>query len=129
MRNLLLASVLSSLILIPAAVYADSPPETNEKLITSGEELTMDIQSDRFPYIVIEYENKSDIPAVVWFTQFKEGKELPENQIGPLFVRTKKMKKNGHKKRIVLTSNDTERIVIHVEKGTVLARVYQNNTR
>ncbi len=129
MKNLLLAVVLFTLILVPAAVYAGSPSETNEKILAAGEELAMDIHGDQFPYIVIEYENKSDTPAVVWFAQFKGGKALPENEIGPLFVRTKKLKRNGDPKRIVLTSNNTDRIVIHVEKGTVLARVYQNNTR
>ncbi len=129
MRNLLLASVLSTLIFIPAAAYAGSSSEINEKILTAGEELAMGIQGDKYAYIVIEYENKSDFPAVVWFTQFKGGKALPENEIGPLFIRTKKMKNNGDQKRIVLASKNTDQIVIHVEKGTVMARAYQNNKR
>jgi len=129
MRNLLLASVLSTLIFIPAAAYAGSSSEINEKILAAGEELAMDIQGDQYAYIVIEYENKSDIPAVVWFTHFKEGKALPENELGPLFIRTKKMKNNGDQERIVLTSKNTDQIVIHVENGTVIARAYQNNKR
>ena len=129
MKWVYIAAICFTLMLVAPAGYSAGPGETKETALASGEEFSMDIQSDQYRYVVIRYENLSNDNSIVWFTQLKDGKELPENKIGPKFVRTKTLKLKGDQTTVVLASDHTDQIIIHVEKGSLRVGVEQNNSR
>ena len=129
MRYVCFAAMCSLMILAAATGYCAGLAEPKDITLASGGEFSMAVQSDQYRYIVIRYENLSDDASIVWFTQLKAGQELPEDKIGPKFVRTKTFEQKGEHTTLVLISENTDQIKIHVEKGSIRVGVEQNNTR
>jgi hypothetical protein len=96
-------------------------------ILDSGDILQVPIDS-QIKRITISIRNLIDEESVVYRSERFEGKERPENEIGPKFVRTSKLDPQikdenqtikRDRKEIVLITEKTDEVYITVKKGKV----------
>jgi len=108
-----------------------------DKTLKRGQELTvlLDTGIDR---ITIILQNIIDSESVVYRTMFVDGKEKPENEIGPKKYRTVTLSPHIKdesepirldKKELVLNTGGADKILIRIEKGEVNIQIKPNKKR
>ncbi len=121
-----------AMIFILGLVAGYSAENKNEiplkKTLSQGEELKVPIDNSKIKRIVISIQNVLDRESVVYRSEYAGGKERPENEIGPKFIRTftlkpkitdEKVIRKLDRKKIVLDTSKTDEVLIKVENGKV----------
>ncbi len=109
-----------------------------KKTLSEGEELKVPIDNSKIKRIVISIQNVLGRESVVYRSEYAGGKERPENEIGPKFIRTftlkpkitdEKAKRRLDRKKIVLDTSKTDEVFIKVENGKVDVEISEEKKR
>ena len=101
-----------------------------EQTLSSPEQL--EILVGELSRITVSLQNNVAEETVVYWSSFYNGKEKPENEIGPKKYRTvtlaPKLVSSDEtvrldRKEVILNTNNADKIVIHVEKGKIHIQV------
>ena len=102
-----------------------------DKTISQNEKI--EIQPDTgISRIIINFQNKAGIESEAFWTVYAGDKEKPESEIGPKKFRLVTLAPKAEnindpirldKKELVLNTNNADKIVIRVEKGTINIQV------
>lgn len=105
-----------------------------KSILSSGDELQIPIDRE-VKRIAIFIRNLIEDESIFLWSERFEGKERPENEIGPKFVRTVKLDPRleddsqpikRDRKQIVLITEKSDEIYFMVEKGKVEIEIYRN---
>lgn len=107
-----------------------------DKTISENEKIEINT-NENLSRIIINLQNVVDAESEVYWTAYSGKLEKPENEIGPKKYRTITLapQKKGSesvrldKKEIVLDTNNTDKIVIQVEKGEVNIQIKPSKKR
>lgn len=129
------------IILLFLVYYSSAQTEYNnlpiDKTISQNEKIEIQSNAER-TRIVINFQNAVGIESEAYWTAYVGDTEKPESEIGPKKFRTitlaPKSKNNDEpirldKKEVVLNTNNADKIVIHVEKGTINIQVKPSKKR
>lgn len=99
-----------------------------KQTLSAGEELRVPLDNSKIKRVAISMHNVLDSESVVYRSYYAGGKERPENEVGPKFVRTvtlqprisdEQAKRRLDRKKIVIDTSKTDEIIIKVEAGKV----------
>lgn len=99
-----------------------------KKVLSKGETISIKFDNKKITRLELNFQNIIDEESVVYWSEFLDGKERLESEMGPKFIRTKtlrpKTKDEGNpvkldRKTIVLDTSGMNEIYLKVEKGSV----------
>ena len=132
MKKLLLIAILAYIgsLVFHTQGYCSDLPIT--QTLSEGTELRVPFDNTKIKKIVIDIQNLIDQESIIYRSAFIDGKERPENEIGPKFIRThsldpqitdKTQKIRPDRKTIVLDAGNMNEIYLKVEKGKVEVKI------
>lgn len=99
-----------------------------KKVLSKGESISIKFDNKKITRLKLNFRNIIDKESVVYWSEFLDGKERLESEMGPKIIRTKnlqpKIKDENNpvkldRKTIVLDTSGMNEIYLKIEKGSV----------